>query len=58
MGFSLVPDYLFDTFDSVSAEFLVSIGVRGVLLDIDNTLEPYENPVPGEHVISWFSALR
>ena len=41
----------------VSAEFLLSIGVRGVLLDIDNTLEPYEHEAPGEHVIAWLKSL-
>ena len=57
MKFTLVPEYKFEKFDLVSAEFLVSIGVKGVLLDIDNTLEPYENPVPGEHVIAWLKSL-
>lgn len=58
MSFSLVPDYVFDTFDMASAEFLCSIGVKGVLLDIDNTLEPYENPTPGERVKAWFLELE
>lgn len=40
-----------------SAEFLLSIGAKGVLLDIDNTLEPYEHPHPGKHVISWLKSL-
>ena len=41
MKFTFVPEYKFDTFDQATAEFLSSIGVRGVLLDVDNTLEPY-----------------
>lgn len=53
-----VPDYYFERFDLISPEFLVSIGVKGVVLDVDNTLEPYENPTPGEHVIAWLSALK
>lgn len=57
MKFTLVPEYKFNTFDEVRPEFLVSIGVRGVLLDIDNTLEPYEHPLPGEHVLRWLSNL-
>jgi len=56
--FSLVPDYRFSTFDEASAEFLLSIGIKGLILDIDNTLEPYENPVPGEHVIAWLDSLE
>lgn len=57
MGFSFVPDYYFDTFDLASAEFLLSLGIRGIILDVDNTLEPYENPHPGEHVKKWLSEL-
>lgn len=52
-----VPDYRFKKFDDISPEFLLSIGIRGVLLDIDNTLEPYENPDPGEMVINWLKSL-
>ena len=58
MKFTLVPDYYFKTFDMASAEFLVSIGVKGILLDVDNTLEPYENPLPTEKVLLWFESLK
>ena len=54
---NLVPDYIFKTFDEATADFLQSIGVRAVILDIDNTLEPYEHPHPGEHVIAWLNSL-
>ncbi len=57
MKFTFVPEYRFDSFDEATAEFLISIGVRGVLLDIDNTLEPYEHPTPGDHVIKWIDSL-
>ena len=58
MKFTLVPEYRFERFDDVTVDFLISIGARGVLLDIDNTLEPYEHPLPGEHVIKWLSELH
>ena len=58
MAFTFVPEYRFDTFDMASAEFLVSIGVKGVILDVDNTLEPYEHPLPGEHVLAWLDSLK
>ena len=57
MKFTLVPEYKFESFDKASADFLLSIGVGGVLLDIDNTLEPYENPTPSEKVIKWLNSL-
>ena len=55
---TFVPEYRFDTFDMVSAEFLLSIGVKGIVLDIDNTLEPYEHPTPGDHVVRWLDRLH
>ena len=58
MKFTLVPEYRFDTFNQATAEFLLSIGVKGVLLDIDNTLEPYEHPFPGDQVLKWLDSLR
>ena len=58
MALKFVPEYYFKTFNEASAEFLVSIGVKGIVLDVDNTLEPYENPLPGEHVKKWLSELK
>ena len=58
MRFTLVPDYYFETFDKADAKFLSSIGVKAILLDVDNTLEPYENPLPTEKVLFWFNALK
>ena len=57
MKFTLVPDYKFEKFSDVTAEFLVSLGIKGVLLDIDNTLEPYEHDLPGDHVLAWLKSL-
>ena len=54
----LTPDYYFKTFRDANVEFLLSIGVKGVLMDVDNTLEPYENPTPGEDVKTWINELK
>ncbi len=56
--FTFVPEYYFNTFDEASADFLASIGVKGIVLDIDNTLEPYEHPKAGDHVKKWFDSLN
>ena len=58
MKFTFVPEYYFKTFNEANADFLLSIGVKGIVLDVDNTLEPYENPVPGDHVIAWLESLK
>ena len=57
MSLNFIPDYRFDKFNDVSPQFLVSLGIKGVILDIDNTLEPYEHPLPGEHVLLWLESL-
>ena len=57
MTLNLVPDYMFDDIYGVTPEFLRSIGVSGVILDIDNTLVPYENATPTEQVLLWLSSL-
>lgn len=52
------PDYMFATFDAVTPAFLRSLGVRALLIDIDNTLAPYEEPDPNERVLLWFAELE
>lgn len=58
MSRSLSPDYLFAHYYEISPSFLKSIGVCTVLSDIDNTLAPYEMPVPDERIKSWVNELR
>lgn len=58
MGLKFVPDFRFESFEQASAEFLLSIGVKGIVLDVDNTLEPYENPKPSPNVLAWFKSLE
>ena len=57
MKFTLVPEYRFKAFDDVTVDFLLSLNIKGVLLDIDNTLEPYEHAVAGKNVKDWLAAL-
>jgi HAD superfamily phosphatase (TIGR01668 family) len=58
LKFTFVPEYRFDTFDLATADFLKSKGIQGIVLDVDNTLEPYENPLPTERVIAWLKSLE
>ena len=51
------PDYMFATFKDITPEFLHSIGISALLIDIDNTLAPYEQPLPDENIKAWFKAL-
>lgn len=58
LSYLLTPDYLFERFDQVTPEFLRGIGIRGLLIDIDNTLAPYEQPEPDERIRGWFASLE
>ena len=53
----VTPDYMFASYREVTPTFLQSIGVSALLIDIDNTLAPYEEPDPSEEHRAWFSAL-
>ena len=54
----LIPDYMFGSFEEITPAFLQSIGVRALLIDIDNTLAPYEQPDPDERIMNWFAELK
>lgn len=54
----LVPDYMFDRYGDITPNFLLSIGVRALLIDIDNTLAPYEQPDPDDDHRAWFASLE
>ena len=52
-----IPDYAFATYRDITPEFLTGIGIKALLIDIDNTLAPYEQDLPDEHITAWFNAL-
>ena len=52
------PSYMFGHYWEITPEFLSSIGVRALLIDIDNTLAPYEQPDPDDRIRAWFDTLQ
>jgi HAD superfamily phosphatase (TIGR01668 family) len=54
----LTPNYMFGHYWEITPAFLSSIGVRALLIDIDNTLAPYEQPEPDERIREWFKGLE
>ena len=52
-----MPDALFDKFDDITVDFLKERGISALLIDIDNTLAPYEQPVPDERIKKFFTSL-
>ena len=57
LNYLLTPDYIFPTFADITPEFLLSNGIKALVIDVDNTLAPYEQELPDERTIRWFSAL-
>lgn len=55
---SLIPDLRLDGYKSLTPEILKEQGVRALLIDIDNTLAPYEQPLPDDDHSAWFHALK
>ncbi len=43
---------------SITPELLHSMGIRGLLLDIDNTLTTHDNPEPAEGVEAWIASMK
>lgn len=52
------PKAHFNNIYEITPNFLKSKGVKGVLLDIDNTLVPYSVKVPDEKVLNWLAELE
>ena len=58
MKHPFIPDRMFDSIHEITAEFLISCGIRAVVLDIDNTLVTYGMAKPTPEVLSWIEGLR
>ena len=53
-----MPDFYFDRYSDITPQFLLDNNIRTLLLDVDNTLAPYEQTEPDEKIIAWLSALK
>ncbi|MBQ8357042.1 MAG: YqeG family HAD IIIA-type phosphatase [Clostridia bacterium] len=53
----LQPNRTFLSYREVSAALLREMGIEVLLLDIDNTLAPYEQPEPDEQIRLWLQSL-
>ena len=54
----LRPHYYFHSIHEVSVDFYKKENVKGVLFDIDNTLEPYATAVPSPQTVELIDNLR
>lgn len=54
----LSPNFYFEGYGDISPEFLKKNNIKTLLLDVDNTLAPYEQAEPDENIIAWLDSLK
>ena len=52
------PEKHFGSIYDITPQFLDEVGVRALILDIDNTLVTYQTARPTERVIGWINEMR
>lgn len=50
---SFQPDYMYRRISDIPIDKLKAAGIRGLILDIDNTLTTHDNPQPSQGVRQW-----
>ena len=51
-------DFAFRKTADISPRFLKKHGIKGLILDVDNTLTTHDNPVPAEGIREWLDDMR
>ncbi len=54
----LLPTKIYDNIYAITPEELNSLGIRALILDIDNTLVTYDDPKPTESVAAWLDTMH
>lgn len=54
----LSPDFYFSKYSDITPEFLKNNNIKTLLIDVDNTLAPYEQAEPDEKILSWLDLLK
>lgn len=48
----------FRSVTDISPDMLARMGIRGLILDIDNTLAAHNDPLPAKGVVEWLNSMR
>lgn len=51
----LVPDFYYHSLEEITPSMLRSLGIEALVMDIDNTIVTYDDPLPTESADRWFS---
>ena len=58
MSYSPVPQYSFREIVDVSTDFIKSLGVRFLMLDLDNTVATYSERTPPDSISLWVESMK
>ena len=53
-----IPTRILPTYRDMTPELCAEKGIRGLILDVDNTFAPYEMPDPDEEIVAWVQRMR
>jgi HAD superfamily phosphatase (TIGR01668 family) len=54
----LCPDFQYESLQDIPVEHLLTEGIRGLILDLDNTIAPWNDKSLSREVIDWFEKIR
>lgn len=52
------PTYVFNDITGITPKFLKRKHIKGIVLDIDNTLTTHNNPVPPQSSMDWLARVK
>lgn len=52
------PTYVFNNVTEITVDFLNKHNIKGLLLDLDNTLTTHNNPVPPQSSLDWLERMK
>lgn len=52
------PTYVFKDVTEITVDFLNKNNIKGLLLDLDNTLTTHNNPIPPQSSLEWLDKMR
>jgi len=55
---SLIPDYSFKCITDITPEFLGRVGIKFLMLDLDNTIAAYDEHVLADNIFKWISGIQ
>ena len=56
--FVFKPTYVFDKIVDITPEFMKRKRIKGVILDLDNTLTTHNNPIVPQSSLDWINAMK